>query len=392
MDQSPHHWVRIFLGTLLLSSVGIRAEVGALRLEVHGDRVSLDADEVPLRAILDELDRQIQGDLSFGELDDRTVTLHHDDIAIDRLLSGLSINYALIYTVNPETSAITLNGGWGVSYRGGQPVRNSLVVPLDLEDMITQAMRPYEEQVTNGLPTVYPVIYPASATIDGDFSDWPSNLPWHVVGGDVGSYQARPGKTDPADYPAYPPQDDVDCSYTWGAMMDDENLYVAVRVVDDYKIAHETPDDNLIFLDDSVEFYIDGGNEKNTSYDKNDAQIAIARGEDWDNPATPRISPWSGYGSGIPGDQTKTEVVIQNTEDGYLAEAKIPLKTFGIDPITQDAIGFNIHVNDDDNGGLRDHKLMWSSIEQTDGEQSYHNPSVFGTMTLLDITPATEVP
>lgn len=362
------------------------AAPGDLRLEVQGDRVSLAAEEVPLRAILTELDRQVAGNLAFGEIDNRNVTLTADDLPIDRLLAGFSINYTLIYTVDPDTSEVALDGGWGVSYRGGQPVRNSLLIPLDMETMIDQAMRPYEQQVTNGLPSVYPVIYPAAATVDGDLSDWPSNMPWHVVGGEVGSYHPSPYRRDPAHYPASPPQNNTDCSYTWGAMMDDRNLYVAVEVFDDYKIAHETDDDNLIFLDDSVEFYIDGGNEKHPAYDANDAQIAIARGEDWDDPSAPRISPWEGYGSGIPGDRTGARVYVRNKEGGYTVEAEIPLETFGIDPVAQDGIGFNIHINDDDDGGIRDHKIMWSAAEQIDGEQSFHNPAVFGTLAIFDIT------
>jgi hypothetical protein len=221
--------------------------------------------------------------------------------------------------------------------------------------------------------------------VDGDFSDWPSNMPWHIVGGDIGSYKASPLKTDPADFPATPPTDNADCAFSWGAVMDDEYLYVAVGVMDDRKIVHQLKDDNYIFLDDSVEFYVDGGNEKGSTYDENDAQITIARGDDNDDPDNPRMSPWEGVGRGIPGIETGTKATVVETKQGYAIEAKIPLEKFGIVPENKSAVGFNIHINDDDNGGLRDHKLMWSAVEQAEGEQSFHNPAVFGTVLVIDI-------
>lgn len=362
------------------------AVVGSFRLEVQGEWVSIDADNVPLKDVIAAMESQINADISFSGIDDRVVTLHHDRIAVDRLLSSLNINYALVYIVDPETHEAVLEGGWGASYKGGQQVRNRLYIPAKMEELVSQAMHPYEEQVTNGLPSVYPVIYPASVNVDGEFNDWPTNMPWHIVGGKTGSYRASPFKTDPADYPAYPPADNVDSAFSWGAVMDDKYLYLAVAVNDDKRIVNQTTDDNLIFLDDSVEFYIDGGNEKSHVYDGNDAQIAIARGDDDDDPNNPRFSPWEGDGHGIPGDQTGTEATVVNTKHGYMVEAKIPLATFGITPRDQEAIGFNLHVNDDDDGGLRDHKLMWSAIEQEEGEQSYHNPSIFGSIIKVDIS------
>ncbi|MEO5573091.1 MAG: sugar-binding protein, partial [Gammaproteobacteria bacterium] len=78
----------------------------------------------------------------------------------------------------------------------------------------------------------------------------------------------------------------------------------------------------------------------------------------------------------------KTTGVISartNVTGGYVIEVIIPWSTLGQTSITPGAlVGLDVHINDDDDGGLRDGKLMWKDSTDT----AYQNPSLFGTAQL----------
>jgi xyloglucan-specific exo-beta-1,4-glucanase len=147
------------------------------------------------------------------------------------------------------------------------------------------------------------------------------------------------------------------------ALWDNSNLYLWVRVFDDYKV---NDSGTAVHKDDSVEIYIDADNSKLTAYDGiNDYQY---------------IFRWN--------DTTVYETKLNNTAgitfaqatltDGYRMEIQIPLSTLGVTPGSGTKIGFEVQINDDDDGGERDGKKAWWGIDDT----AWSDPSKFGTAQL----------
>jgi len=73
---------------------------------------------------------------------------------------------------------------------------------------------------------------------------------------------------------------------------------------------------------------------------------------------------------------------VYSTAIGYNVEASIPWSTIGVSAETLDEIGFDVAVDDDDNGGSRECAV--ASIFTSDN--AWHNPSVFGSIPLVRST------
>ena len=235
------------------------------------------------------------------------------------------------------------------SLRGGSEMKN-LSVALVVFFVLLGALA-YADEVG----VMYDCAFPVTVTLDGDFGDWPG-IPWHAVTHDMGWDN---------------PDNDADGSLEFACVADNEFLYVAVKIKDDAKVVDENTGGD-VWQDDSVELYVDGGNEKAGSYDANDAQITIGRdnvGGDVDNPM---------MGGSGPRDNTKAAVV--ETGDGWALEAAVFLADFGVVPSEGVVIGYNIQLNDDDDRNGRDHKLAWSSVELASGEGSWNNPQMFAEL------------
>lgn len=127
---------------------------------------------------------------------------------------------------------------------------------------------------------------------------------------------------------------------TFSALWTPTHLYVAVRVLDG-TLYRETGN---IWDDDAVEVYIDAENNGG-SYGANDRQYVKAYNTD-------TFSEING----------NTSDVLQGwslVSGGYTIELGIPWSRIGVSPSANLTIGFDIGVNDDDNGGTRDHQQMW---------------------------------
>jgi hypothetical protein len=210
---------------------------------------------------------------------------------------------------------------------------------------------------------MYDAAFPVTVTLDGDFTEW-SSIPWHSVTHDMGWDN---------------PTDDADGSLEFACVADNDYLYFAVKIWDDAKVVDENTGGD-VWQDDSIEAYVDGGNEKAGSYDDNDRQLTIGRdnvGGDVDNPM---------MGGQGPGSGTKAAVV--DTSYGWAVEAATPLATYGITPAVGTVIGFNMQLNDDDDGDGRDHKLAWSAVELASGEDSWENPQMFAELQFVDVATA----
>jgi hypothetical protein len=149
-------------------------------------------------------------------------------------------------------------------------------------------------------------------------------------------------------------------------------VYIATQINDG---THTMDSGNNIWDDDSVDFYFDFDFKKGSGYDTFDRHV---------------LSP---YGSSttiiINAGGTTTGIVISgsNTPTSYTKEIFVPSKNFvtpsGTPTLSaQSKIGFDIGINNDDNGGLVDSVKQWNNPVAT----NYFDTRFFGEILLLGTT------
>jgi hypothetical protein len=208
--------------------------------------------------------------------------------------------------------------------------------------------------------TNYNCQYPVTITLDGNLADW-AGVEFILVPHDKG--------TGPA-------PDDADASLEFAAVADDDWLYVVIDIKDDTIISGES--DN--WEDDSVEIYIDANHARTETYEDDDAQITIGAASIGQPVASPVITGSSGAAD------IGTQAAVVTTAGGWIVESAIPLicGKWSISPAAGNVIGFNVHFNDDDDNGGRDHKLIWSDLDVDDA--SWNNPTRFADLTFIGAT------
>jgi len=163
-----------------------------------------------------------------------------------------------------------------------------------------------------------------------------------------------------------PPSSPNDLSAGFKTMWDENNLYVLIEVTDDNLKNDSSPDQ--WWFDDCVEVYIDADNSKSSQYDGNDAQYHF----DWDK-TNPTMDVHRQHGR-----KKNVEFAMVTTKGGYRTEMKFPWSTLGTKPSSGVSIGFDVHVNDDDDGGQRDGKIGWNDKN----DDAWDKPQVFGNAVL----------
>ncbi|HZL41896.1 MAG TPA: sugar-binding protein [Verrucomicrobiae bacterium] len=163
-----------------------------------------------------------------------------------------------------------------------------------------------------------------------------------------------------------PPTSTNDLSAEFRTLWDKQNLYVLVNVRDDVLVSDFADG----WMDDSVEIYIDADNSKSKQYDDDDGQYLFI----WNN-GHPKMS------RNRPGRTNNIEFAMIKTEAGYCLEAKFPWATLGKKPVTGSKIGFEVKVNDDDDGGDRDTKISWHD----EHDNAWKDPQVFGNAELAGL-------
>jgi len=160
-------------------------------------------------------------------------------------------------------------------------------------------------------------------------------------------------------------QADLSCSaqITW----DDNYLYVYGSVTDDVLV---NDSGTSVYEDDGFEIYLDGGNERASAYDANDHHLMFRVND-------PNVVYWSNQQQLNPAGVDFSRV---NTSAGYDIEVRIAWSFIGVTPFPGMDFGIDIHINDDDDGGVRDHKLSWLAWE----DQAWNNASLFNTTQLSD--------
>jgi hypothetical protein len=163
-----------------------------------------------------------------------------------------------------------------------------------------------------------------------------------------------------------PQGDPANASGSWKALYDSENLYVIVDISDDSLLN----DSAASYLDDSVEFYFDGGNTKDgppLSGDNRQYTFGWTTDE-------------------IQGTNTQIEGVEHaqvDTDTGWRIEIKLPWMSLqGAEPQARDLIGIDCFYNDDDDGGDSREAQIWTFA--TDGS-AWNDASQWGTATLAII-------
>ncbi|OAS18695.1 sugar-binding protein [Paenibacillus oryzisoli] len=154
---------------------------------------------------------------------------------------------------------------------------------------------------------------------------------------------------------------------TYGALWDDKYLYVGVKVLDG-NLYNDSLTDS--FDDDSVEIFIDADHNHGITYDLKDWQL---RKRYNDTGLSEKLNETVGVKHGW-----------SAIAGGYAIEMAIPWINLGITPAAQLSIGFDIAVNDDDNGGVRDSQLVWAGTAD-----NWQNTSAFGDLILSSTTVGT---
>lgn len=201
--------------------------------------------------------------------------------------------------------------------------------------------------------TKLPVIYTLRAPVIDGKKDWLWSKGYDV------QMEIFPWRSDVPD--------ESDLSATFITLWDDARFYCFVTVKDQTLInLPELP----FWENDGINAYFDGDNSKNDGwYDGNDDQITFELGE-------PPIS-------------TDGHIIVDNisyayktTQSGYNLEFSIPFDDLQFEPKNWHKFGFDMEINDNDNGIGRDDILRW----WYSGE-GWWNPSFWGTAFLMGRPP-----
>lgn len=156
-----------------------------------------------------------------------------------------------------------------------------------------------------------------------------------------------------------------DCFGTFKLMWDINNLYILVKITDDTLINESTEP----WKDDGIEIFIDGGNEKLNSYDANDRHYIFR----WND-----LNIYE-YGNNTSINPPNINFNQINTANGYQMEIKIPWLNIGVVPYDSMVFGFDIQINDDDNGGNLEKRRGFFAMSS-----AFSNPSIISSLLLKD--------
>ncbi len=212
-----------------------------------------------------------------------------------------------------------------------------------------------KEWMTDNIMTV--ATHPVTISVDGDDSDW-KNI----------QYVGKINKVVPK---FQTPSSPKDCEGSFKVAVDDNFLYLLIKVEDDKLIFGK----NKNYNDDSIEICVSPTFNQNQKYGEMDFQISL----------TPKSNDSDEFHlSGINYQKyfmpTLKRVAVKN---GWGVEIAIPLNNeLFVAPIyDMKAIGLNITYNDNDLGEKREHKLSWSKYDTQD--TGWKDPTIFGALMIV---------
>jgi len=156
-----------------------------------------------------------------------------------------------------------------------------------------------------------------------------------------------------------------DLSASWRSSWDKQGLNLWVGIQDDLHVR----DSAQAWSDDSIEIYIDADSSRTETFDgQNDFQLTFRMKDQ-----TVAI------GKSSPVRNTRLiRHTMTKTTNGYRLEASIPWAMLGVWPKPGMQIGFDIQINDDDNGDQRDAKISWNAKL----DEAWKNPRLFGELVI----------
>ena len=158
-----------------------------------------------------------------------------------------------------------------------------------------------------------------------------------------------------------------DLSAEWRASWNEQAFNLAVIIDDDQLVE----DSEQVWADDSVEIYIDANSSRESQFDGKDDFQLVFRMKD----QSVNLS-----GSSPKRDTGSIRHEMIKTDTGYRLDTSIPWELLGVKPQVGLIMGFDVHVNDDDNGHLRDAKVAWNAAV----DRAWKNPELFGEVVLGD--------
>lgn len=226
-----------------------------------------------------------------------------------------------------------------------------------------------EPQVNNS--TTLTACEKTNVVVDGDLSDW-TNVQWTKVTKDNGVLDAG----------TRPLEGDKDLIFSFALAYNDKGLLVAVSVEDDKIVADSAKpgqDSAPAWDDDACEFFIDGNYNRSTNSRANNGEDLKFGGEFSIVANGAYTSDFSGYPHSFGKlwfGAVKQVKQPTDTEMGVVQyEYLITWEAMG-QTARPEKIGFNISLQDDDDGGRRDSALYYTGNPKT----PFIDESQFGTI------------
>lgn len=170
---------------------------------------------------------------------------------------------------------------------------------------------------------------------------------------------------------------------TFGALWTNTYLYVSIRVLDS-QLFNDTPNSGTpidVWVDDSVEVFIDANHNHATTYELTGGASGLGYDRQFSK----------GYNDsalGGKGSQTGVVYAWAPISGGYTIEIAIPWTNVNVTGVAGLQIGFDVAVNDDDDGGAtRESYVVWTGTSANSA-----NTSAFGHLTLSATTVGGGVP
>ena len=158
-----------------------------------------------------------------------------------------------------------------------------------------------------------------------------------------------------------------DLSAEWRASWSEQYFNLSVTVWDDQLME----DSDQPWADDSIEIYIDADGSRQDKFDgKDDFHLFFSMKD--------QAVSLSGGSPQRTLDSIRHKMV--ETNEGYRLDMNIPWQLINVKPQVGLKMGFDVHVNDDDNGNLRDAKMTWNAAI----DQAWKNPSLFGEVVIAE--------
>lgn len=152
--------------------------------------------------------------------------------------------------------------------------------------------------------------------------------------------------------------EDLEGSFRVG--WDNNNLYIAVKVIDDKYVQNATG--VLLYQGDSLEIQMDTdltGDLNTTSLSSDDYQLGISPGRP-DTSTGREAYLWNP--SSAAGARTQVQIASVGGDGVYRVEMAIPWSLFGITPEANDEYGFSLNISDNDNEGENVQESMMSAV------------------------------